>query len=242
MAADLLLVANSMEFGSRSRIETIRHALSLLGLERVRSLASTIAVSAAVHQASRESVRPLWLHSIATAVIAEKSGSSTTCRGCIPRRWCTTWADSGLLLAGRDRYDAVLLTAFENIEESNRLERSLFGMDHCKAGAFLSEKWGFPISLQVAMSAHHETVAMSRNASWCESPVACGSLGFPEVTLRDPDLSEAQCRQAGLSPDAVRDEIALRMATLGEEVPAAEIAGRAGEPRRVRSGIIPVPA
>ena len=74
MAADLLLVANSMEFGSRSRIETIRHALSFLGLERVRSLASTIAVSAAVHQASRESVRPVWLHSIATAVIAEKLG------------------------------------------------------------------------------------------------------------------------------------------------------------------------
>jgi HD-like signal output (HDOD) protein len=242
MAADLLLVANSMEFGSRSRIETIRHALSFLGLERVRFLASTIAVSAAVHQASRESVRPSWLHSIATAVIAEKLGVIHDMPGVYTAALVHDLGRLGLLSAGRDRYDAVLLTAFEDIEESNRLERALFGMDHCKAGAFLSEKWGFPISLQVAMSAHHETVAMSPQRKLVR--IACrlaDSLGFPEVTLRDPDLSEAQCRQAGLSPDAVRDEIALRMATLGEEVPAAEIAGRAGEPRSVRSGMIPVP-
>ena len=238
MAADLLLVANSMEFGSRSRIETIRHALSFLGLERVRSLASTIAVSAAVHQASRESVRPVWLHSIATAVIAEKLGALHGLPGLYTAALVHDLGRLGLLSAGRERYDAVLGTAFEDIEESNRLEEALFGMDHCQAGAYLGEKWGFPIGLQVAMAAHHETVAMSPQRKLVR--IACGlanSLGFPEVTLRDPDLSESLCRQAGLSPDAVRDEIGGRMATFGEHVPAAD---HEEKPRPVRAGTIPV--
>src|ERR1700733_3443761 len=37
LTADLLLVANSAAFGLRTRVETIRHALTYLGLERVRS-------------------------------------------------------------------------------------------------------------------------------------------------------------------------------------------------------------
>ena len=75
LATDLLLVANSMEFGSRSRIDTVRHALAFLGFERVRSLASTIAVRATVQNLSRESVRPVWLHSIASAVIGGRLGA-----------------------------------------------------------------------------------------------------------------------------------------------------------------------
>lgn len=42
LTADLLLTANSAAFGLRSRVDTIRHALTLLGLERVRSLAFNI--------------------------------------------------------------------------------------------------------------------------------------------------------------------------------------------------------
>src|SRR5580698_10487610 len=45
LAADLLTLANSAEFGFRAKVASIPHAISLLGLERARSLACTIAMS-----------------------------------------------------------------------------------------------------------------------------------------------------------------------------------------------------
>jgi HD-like signal output (HDOD) protein len=239
LAADLLLVANSMEFGSRSHIDTIRHALAFLGLERVRSLASTIAVREAALQESRESVRPVWLHGIASAVIAEKLGAMHNLPGLYTAALVHDLGRLGLLSAGRERYGMVFGAAFRDIEEANRLEEVLFGMDHCQAGAYLGEKWGFPIGLQVAMAAHHGTEEMSPQRKLVR--VACGladSLGFPEVTQRDPDLSDSLCREAGLSPDAIRNEISRRMATLGEVSPTNGMAGHTRtEPRPERSAM-----
>ena len=226
MAADLLLVANSMEFGSRSRIETIRHALSFLGLERVRSLASTIAVSAGVHQAPHESVRPLWLHSIASAVIAEKLGTMHGVQGIYTAALVHDLGRLGLLSVERERYALVLGTVFEDIDQANRMEEILFGMDHCKTGAFLAEKWGFPIGLQTAMFAHHATGQMSLPRRIVQAACAIAeSLGFPEVQRRDQDASDGLCKEAGLAPDAICEQIAKRMATLEGAVPATATNG-----------------
>ena len=88
LSADLLLVANSVEFGLRSRIATIRHAVSFLGLDRVRSLASTVALGYYVRSMPRHPyMNSIWRHSIASAVIAEVLGGihapgSTTARRC----------------------------------------------------------------------------------------------------------------------------------------------------------------
>ena len=113
------------------------------------SLASTIALRLEVSQAPNESVRPLWLHSIASAIIAERLGAFYGCRG-LHRRAGARPGPFGPALGGHERYAMVLGTVFENIYEANRMEDILFGMDHCKTGAFLGEKWGFPIGLQTA--------------------------------------------------------------------------------------------
>lgn len=76
LTADLLLVANSPLFGNRAQVWTIRHALTHLGLERVRSLATTIAVGFFVRNQPRSGyIRNIWLHGIATAWLAEELGN-----------------------------------------------------------------------------------------------------------------------------------------------------------------------
>jgi len=228
MAADLLLVANSMEFGSRCRIETIRHALSYLGLERVRALASTIALRVEVSHTANESVRPLWLHSVASAVIAEQLAALHGIQGIYTAALVHDLGRLGLLSVEHERYALVLGTMFDTMDEANRMEEILFGMDHCKTGAFLGEKWGFPIGLQTAMFAHHGTEQMSLPRRLVQAACEIAeSLGFPEVQRRDQGVSEAPCEKAGLSPDAVCDQIAKRMATL-------EGAGPAPAPRAAR--------
>ena len=58
LTADLLLVANSPLFGTRAKIASIRHGITHLGLERVRALASTIALSFFVRNQPRTAHAP----------------------------------------------------------------------------------------------------------------------------------------------------------------------------------------
>ena len=217
LAADLLLVANSLEFGSRSRIETISHALVFLGFERIRSLALTIAMQATANQANHPAVKNVWLHSMASAVIAEKLGAirgiSTTYTAALVH----DLGRLGLLTTERDRYAGILDMSFESMEESNLLERMMFGLDHCHAGAMLAEKWGFPISLQAAMVAHHGQEKMSPPRAVVRTACEIAeSLGFPEVQHRDLEVSDQCCLEAGLSPVQIREDIARHLNSLGQ--------------------------
>ena len=74
LASQLLVAANSVALGFRFRISTIRHALAVLGIDRIRSLIATIATSTYMRRFPMEVVRPLWSHGIATAIIAEHLG------------------------------------------------------------------------------------------------------------------------------------------------------------------------
>lgn len=71
LASDLLIAANSAEFGFRAKVASISHALSLLGLERARSLACTIAMSFYLRSSASPDVSDHWKHSMASAALAE---------------------------------------------------------------------------------------------------------------------------------------------------------------------------
>ena len=72
-AADVLFLANSSLFGFPSRIESLRHAVAVLGLERIRALAVTVAMRGFVGKGG-PLIRKCWHHSAACAIIA-KEGS-----------------------------------------------------------------------------------------------------------------------------------------------------------------------
>src|SRR5450631_862513 len=76
LAVELLRVANSAQFGLRASVSSLPVALMVLGTDGTRNLAFTIALgSYARGKLSTEQTRPLWLHSVATAVIAEALGN-----------------------------------------------------------------------------------------------------------------------------------------------------------------------
>ena len=72
--AEILRVANSALFGAVREIGTVKHAIHLLGLNRVKAISTLIAVSAMVKPALRiEALRKVWLHSLITAILTEES-------------------------------------------------------------------------------------------------------------------------------------------------------------------------
>ena len=191
LAAELLATANSAEFGFRSRISTIRHALSVLGVERTRSLAVTIAMAGYIRtRLPRDAVRPLWEHAIASAVLAQhlagRNGTSSTLL--YTAGLTHDLGRLGLYASSRDAYQPLVNMEFRSVEEAEDMERRLLGVTHSEAGGFLTRSWGFPAILSDCARYHHappengnEDIRIVHQA--CQ---LADSMGYPELRLQTP--------------------------------------------------------
>ena len=223
LTADLLMVANSAAFGFRARVDNIRHALSLLGLERVRSLGFTIAMSMYVRNVpNKDDVRAVWAHSTAAAVIADVLGRIYSSQALYTAGLVHDLGRLGLLLSVGKKYGEVLHNEFADMPESMKLEKVLFGVTHCEAGALVSRTWGFPDTLQYSMANHHEAYTPENGTAPDLIRTACQMadwLGFPEVKRQDADAAPALPpklrNHPDLDPDRLRGLISKQIETMG---------------------------
>jgi len=222
LTADLLMVANSAAFGFRARVDNIRHALSLLGLERVRSLGFTIAMSMYVRNVpGKDEVRAVWAHSTAAAVIADVLGRIYGVQGFYTAGLVHDLGRLGLLLSVGKKYGEVLTKEFADIAESIKLEKVLFGVTHCEAGALVSRTWGFPETLQNSMANHHEFNRAENGTAADLIRISClmaDWLGFPEVKRQDmetqPELPPRLRNHPELDPERLRAMITKQIASM----------------------------
>jgi HD-like signal output (HDOD) protein len=220
LTAELLMLANSAAFGGRSRVQTIKVAIRHLGLEQVRSMAATSALRSHTHRHRYPYLASVWAHGIASAVAAEALGGACGCPGLYTLGLTHDLGRLGLFLAEGQPYGEELSREFGAIEQANHVERNLFGMTHCDAGALVAATWGFPDNLAACMGEHH--IMPAGGGSRGLIVTACrmaDSLGFPEVPLSEasgwPELDPALEHVAQLEPETLWDEINRRIADLG---------------------------
>lgn len=75
LALEVLRLANSASFGTRARVESIAHAMTLLGATRLRSLlvtASARQVFVSRNRTIRDLTAALWAHSVGVATVARQ--------------------------------------------------------------------------------------------------------------------------------------------------------------------------
>jgi HD-like signal output (HDOD) protein len=223
LTADLLLVANSPLFGNRSPIGSIRHALTHLGLDRVRSLATTIALSFFVRNQPRTGfVRHIWAHSLATATVSEVLGRLYRMSDLYTAGLVHDLGRLGLLLTVGQNYEAWATSAVPSIEESNELERAQFGMNHCEAALLVGQKWGFPPLLRNCMNAHHEESPARPGDPVSLVHLACriaASIGFPEVIQEPepfPELPDKASACEDLKPERIQAKVKAQIEAIGK--------------------------
>jgi HD-like signal output (HDOD) protein len=208
LATDLLITANSPLFGVRVQVQTIRHAVAMLGLERVRSLALTISLKGyARTNRWGDAIHTLWRHSVATAVIAEALGAADQTQ--VPLLYTAGLThDVGrlaLFQISPEAYLQVLSREFSGTEEFLELEKFLFDCSHDDAGAFLAMAWGFPTALCDCIRFHHWDIASHAGQLFELVGVACrlaDLLGFPEV--RRTNLGDVTSEFQRLLPPRLR--------------------------------------
>jgi putative nucleotidyltransferase with HDIG domain len=162
IASELLGVANSPLFGCRGGITSPALAIGLLGIERTKSLATTLAMRSMMQGAPRTAiVRRLWIHSVATAAIAQEFAAAFR----VPNDLAHIagilhdLGRMGLLAAHPTEYTRLALAAHNTEADIRAKEQAQFGMDHCQAGLLLARAWGLPETLCKAVECHHEESA-----------------------------------------------------------------------------------
>lgn len=160
LASELMRVVNSPLYGFPARISSIQSAVTLLGLQTVRSFALTVSMKGFLHTALRlDLLRRIWRHSLACGILCEEvSAACSASQGGDDRAYTAGLLHNvgrlGLFVAHPRAYAELLTQPFEG--DILERERQVFGLDHCEAGAWLAHSWGLPPDLEAVIAGHHQ--------------------------------------------------------------------------------------
>ncbi len=172
LTAELLRIVNSPFFGFSHDIQSLRHAVSILGLRTLRNTVLCLSVRDAIGKDAIPGfdTTPFWEDSLRRAVSARLLAGQAGCN----EDECFT---SGLL------QDFGLLVMFyldpgktghwntlRAMDPTQRLQREqeLFGSTHTRMIAFLARSWNLPEELGMILSTHHsctEDMAMESDVN-----------------------------------------------------------------------------
>lgn len=189
MAAKILQLANSAFIGARGRVSNLLQAVSLIGIETVRTLVLSVHVLS--HFDNNSEIAPflpaLWEHSVTSASLAQKIAKAEGCPKAMVEESFTAGLlhDVGkvVLLAELPReYRPILLRGSGAIEA---LELEHLRCTHAQVGAYLVSIWGLPVPLARAVAFHHR-------------PAEAGETQFSSLTA--VHIADALGGAADLSP------------------------------------------
>lgn len=158
-SAELLRFANSALFGISGEVTSVAHAIVIVGTDRIKTMATLVAMNRMVRSSVRiTALRKVWQHSLVTAIIGEEA--ARIARSDSDSAYTTGLLHNlgtlGMMSAYPDQYSDLLEVSNDCGFDLLQTERELFEIDHCAAGAYLAEDWGFPNKLVAAIATHHD--------------------------------------------------------------------------------------
>ena len=164
LTANILKLTNSAYFGLPTRVGSVRQALTLIGLKRLKQLVMASCVNAVMDRDIPGYDLPageLWRHSIAVSVAAEGLVGELKFQSGDDIFTAALLHDVGKLILGqfvRDDLAAIKAAAGSTVS-FERAEREVLGADHAEIGARILRHWAFPESLVHAVQWHHDPEA-----------------------------------------------------------------------------------
>jgi branched-chain amino acid transport system ATP-binding protein len=160
LTANLLRVANSAYFGLRCRADSVRQAITLLGVKRVSDIAAAVALAPVIPRrlpGYEVDAGAFWLHSVAVAALSERLAAQTR-RPC-PELTFTAGLlhDMGKLAIGAfvgQASDAILSRVRGGLSFVSA-EQAVLGVDHGQVGGLVAEAWSLPPAAAAAARWHH---------------------------------------------------------------------------------------
>ncbi len=162
--AKLLNVANSSFYGgSRHKVTTVTHAVMLLGMNSIATLAFCFSL---YRDLKKNGGAPFdhtqhWHRSILSSVAARALGKWAKVPNYEEIFLAALLQDLGMLVLSEsfaEEYGQIYTNAGKNHQLLQEFERERFGSDHSEVGAWIAEMWELPEVMQVAIRGSHDAV------------------------------------------------------------------------------------
>ncbi len=162
LAMKVLRIANSAYYGLHRKVESLRHALVIIGMQELSDLSLGFSVIKTLSDAEDNfglEWDNLWEHSAAVGHIGQmlqenlgiQTNSSPYALGLLH--------DVGKIILHRlepVKYIEVVQYALANGISTHEAENHVLGIDHMTVGAWVADKWQLPVSIHDAIKYHHE--------------------------------------------------------------------------------------
>lgn len=218
LTARLLRIVNSAMYGFPSRIETVTHAISIVGTTQLQDLAlatSVIRLFASMPE-NLVTMESFWRHSVACGVTAR--ALATRRREPNVERFFVAGLlhDIGrpiMYMQVPEQSRAAVMRSRDTGEPLFEVEHALLGFDHTHVGHALLDLWKLPPSLRESVAHHHypersqrfpiET-AIVHVADVIANALEFGTSGEPGI----PPLGERAWETVGLGSETIADLLA----------------------------------
>ncbi|MGH9406409.1 MAG: HDOD domain-containing protein [Terriglobia bacterium] len=227
LASEILTLANSPLFAFRTEVRTVLQATTLLGAQRVKGIALTIAMKTYLTESFQiPALLASWRHNLACALVAEEIARVSL----IEKDFAYLAGllhDVGRLALGMMKpleYADLLSSAEINDSSILEEEREMFGVDHCQAGKRLMQSWKLPKTFLEVAEHHHapsgsqfDIVALVNRS--CMIADAIGFSAFNSATPRRFEnvlmtLPERERRLFNPDPEQFAMNVAIKIHSL----------------------------
>ncbi len=189
LSSQVLRVANSALLGCRYEVASILKAVLVVGADRLRNIAVTVAMKNYLGEGDSAFLHRCWRHNLATALWLEALVEYFDVEPSIAYT-AGMLHDIGriaLLMLFPHDYAAFLDHTLTVNLDKREAERKLCDADHCQIGHNLSNAWNFPSALVDVIARHHDEVTAATPASRLLVQAACTAAsisGFHTVGPR----------------------------------------------------------
>jgi putative nucleotidyltransferase with HDIG domain len=168
LSARILRLANSAFYSFRNEVKTISHAIALLGMNLVTSLAIGIKVFDTFMKGTGSQavlINKLWMHSCGVAVFSKEIWNQHNSKKEGEFAFlCGLLHDLGKIIffqTHTSRYASTFAAKRAEDDPSITIvEMETYGMDHTIAGEMLAKQWGLPPELADVIRRHHDETAL----------------------------------------------------------------------------------
>ncbi|MCG5052920.1 MAG: GGDEF domain-containing protein [Myxococcales bacterium] len=163
LAAKLLKMVNSPLFGLRNEVTTVSHAISMLGLNSVRTMALSFTLAQSMKGGKQAWFNDFWKRSALAASAAREIANIIGMREREEAFLGGLLQDIGMLAfaqIARKEYDE-LANAHEGHHDGlAEAEQTTYGCDHSRVGGWLVEKWKLPLAFKLVVEHSHRPAAL----------------------------------------------------------------------------------
>jgi HD-like signal output (HDOD) protein len=203
IVAKIIKTVNSALFSPRIPITNVKHAVTLLGLQHIRTIALAYATMDALPKPKGGLFdhKAFWTDSLLRAIMS-RSFSKKMLRSHLEEAFTASLLSDlalpVLLSVWREYYEPVIEEWKQSPRRLSEIEREHFGWDHAQAGAWIAQSWEFPEEMVCYLGAHNlsrEKINEHELGDTIVAPMAVAAISS-SVLKPDPERSGLVSRAA----------------------------------------------